>query len=322
MSNEVTNNLSKEKLQQILASIGSQKADDSNKIEAVEYDWRQPHYFNSNQLKKLDDFTQKMAAAITEKFDALYHSEFDVKTISTTQHFADELLNQTSDNKQDNYYLAFGTDHNKPCGFISIPSRTAIVWTKQLLGDSESKEDSDKGLSKLEESLLLDIASALIKALSAPYDDYDFHPAENIVKNQLPFELQNTQELCKITFNIKEAKSENNSEVYFLIHCSELEPVIGESAQAGYEFSAEDISKVMLKHVQEMPAFVTAQLASIVLTFEEVTSLGVDDILLFDKEINEPIELIVEGKTVLRGRPAKSAGKHAVVITEPACNTV
>ena len=322
MSNEVTNSLSREKLQQLLASVGSQKADDSDKIEAVEYDCRQPHYFDSNQLEKLDDFTKKMAAVIAEKFNALYHNEFEVKTISITQHFADGLLNQNSDSKQDNYYLAFGTDHDEPCGFISIPSQTAMVWAKQLLGDSVSNEDSDKGLSKLEESLLLDVTSALIRALSDPYDDYDFHPAENIVRNQLPFELQGTQELCKIVFNIKEAGSENDSEVYFLIHCSELKPVVGENTQTVYEFSAEDISKAMLRHVQEMPVFVTAQLASIVLTFEEAMSLGVDDTLLFDKKIDEPVELIVKGKTVLRGWPAKSAGKHAVVITGPACNTL
>ena len=40
-----------------------------------------------------------------------------------------------------------------------------------------------------------------------------------------------------------------------------------------------------------------------------------------DKRIEEPVELIVNGRTVLRGRPAKSAGKYAVVITELSCDT-
>ncbi len=50
-------------------------------------------------------------------------------------------------------------------------------------------------------------------------------------------------------------------------------------------------------------------------------SLEVGDILLLGKKVNESIELIVSGRTAFRGRPAKSAGKHAVVITELSCDT-
>jgi flagellar motor switch protein FliM len=40
------------------------------------------------------------------------------------------------------------------------------------------------------------------------------------------------------------------------------------------------------------------------------------DILLLDKKVDEPVELIIQGQTFFRGRPAKSAGRYAVVITE------
>ena len=65
-----------------------------------------------------------------------------------------------------------------------------------------------------------------------------------------------------------------------------------------------------------MPVSITAQLASTVLTLEEALNLEAGDILLLDKKVNEPIELITSGRTALLGRPAKSAGKYAVVITE------
>ena len=72
----------------------------------------------------------------------------------------------------------------------------------------------------------------------------------------------------------------------------------------------------MLSHVHNTTVSVTAQLASAMLTFEEILSLQTDDILVLDKSVNEPVELIVKGQAILRGRPAKSGGKHAVVITE------
>jgi flagellar motor switch protein FliM len=43
--------------------------------------------------------------------------------------------------------------------------------------------------------------------------------------------------------------------------------------------------------------------------------LQVDDILVLDKRIDEPVELIVGDRTFYYGCPAKSAGKYAVTIT-------
>lgn len=321
MSDAATNNLSKTKIQQLLAAVGAAPAEDSGQnINASEYDWRQPHCFSQNQLEELNNFTEKVATAISNKFTDFYHADFNITIASTDQYFVDKFLAQTSDDKQDDYYLAFGAVQDNPFGLIGIPAQTAIIWATQLLGDTESEENPERELSKLEESLLLDIASALVKVLSDSCDNYDFQPVDNIVKGQLPLELDNAAEVCKITFNIEEAGSEKKSEAYILMPSSKLEPVVGQNIQDDNEFSAENTSEALLGHVQQMPVSVTAQLASTVVTFEEIMSLGVDDILLLDKKVDEPVELIVDGRASLGGRLAKSAGKYAVVITE-LCDT-
>jgi len=133
--------------------------------------------------------------------------------------------------------------------------------------------------------------------------------------------LKNSEELCKIIYDVRKTDSENGSELCFLIHCSELESVTGQSTKTNNESPAENISKTMLGHVYEMPVSLTAQLASTELTFEEIMNLDVNDILLLDKKVDEPIELIVEDRIFFYGQPAKSAGTYAVVITKPAYNT-
>ncbi len=313
MSNGVNHNLNREKMQQIIASIGSQKVDDSDKVEATEYNWHQPHCFSSDQLKELDNFTAKVAQACAEKFAQLYNGDFNVTITSTTQHFANEFT--VSNDPQSDYYLAFGTGQDQPFGLVGMPGQTAIAWATQLLGDTKSAENSDRDLSQLEQSLLFDIAFSVVKALSDSCDNYDLHPSSKIVRGQMPIELEDTEELCKITFNVKKSDSENPSEAYFLILSDKLKPIVGQKIQSSKEFSAEDIAKAMLSYVYKLPTSITAQLASAVLTFEEIMSLQVDDILLLDKKANELVELIVEGQTILRGRPAKSDGKYAVVIT-------
>lgn len=315
MSSRATNKLSQEKIHQLLTAVGSKPTEDTAQIEAAEYNWRQPHCFDHNQLNKLNEFTKNLAIVVAEKFTDFCHSEFEATVVSSTQHFAAELLDQASDSGQNDYYLAFGTDQEHPCGLISIPTQTAFIWTTQLLGDTKSEEDSRVDLSQLEESLLLDIASAIVEAFSEIYGDCDFQPAQSIVRRLWPLELKGTEELCKITFQVKESHQENSSEAYIVIFCGKLEPVVGKAEQAVGRFSAEDVSKAIFSHMQQMPVSITAQLASAALTLEEIVSLKVDDILLLDKRIDDPVELTINGRMGLRGWPAKSAGKYAVVIT-------
>lgn len=309
------NNLSKEKIHQLLIAVGSGPLEDTTGIKATEYNWNKPHYFDRKQLNRLDDFTKRVARSMSIKFVDFCHSDYDVTVVSTEQHFAAELVDEAMESGQNDYYLAFDTDLDYPCGLICIPTQTAFVWATQLLGDPESEvEDSGRDLSQLEESLLLDLLSALIKAFSQKY--WDFKPDKNIVRRLFPIELKGTEEICKITFDVKKADQEKGTEVYIMLRCNKLESVVGKAEEAVGSFSADDISKAILGHMQKMPVFITAQLASTALTLKEIMSLEVGDILLLDKKVNEPIELITSGRTALLGQPARLSGKNAVVITE------
>jgi flagellar motor switch protein FliM len=165
MSSVSTESLNKEKIQQLLASVGSEPAEDSTQIEASEYNWQEPHYFTREQLSKLDEFTKSMCKTMAAKFSTLCPGELSVTIDAVTQHFADKLLAELFASKQDNYYLAFGDNPDNPCGLIGIPAETAFAWATQLLGDSGPQEDTSRDLSQLEDSLLLDIASAMVDAL-------------------------------------------------------------------------------------------------------------------------------------------------------------
>jgi len=314
MSSIAKNNLSREKIQQLLMAIGSEPMEDITQVEATEYDWHEPHYFNSKQLVKLSYFTEEVAIAIAQKLHKFCRSEFNVTVASTTQHYVHKFVGWLQDSGQMDYYLPFGDDQERMFGLIGIPEQSAFNWASQLLGESESERDSDRDLSQLEESLLLDMASVLVEAFSGPAESLDFHSAKKIVKGQWLLELGRTEELCKISFDIKKTDSEKSYEAYFLMLCSELMPVVGKTVRNSGEFSAEDISKLIVEHLREMPILITSQLASTMLSFEELMNLEENDIVLLDKTVDQPTELIVDGRTVYYGRPVKSSGKYAVTI--------
>jgi flagellar motor switch protein FliM len=314
MSGGVTNNSGREKIQQLLMAVGSGQKEDTTHIEAVEYNWREPHYFSSEQIVRLDDFAKRVAAAVAKKFSGFCRSEFDVTIASTTQHFTDEFLRPPSGGDHADYYLSFGADPQHVCGLIGIPEQTAVIWARQLLGDCESEKGSGKTLSQLEESLLLDLTSALVEAFSAAYASVDLHLAGGMIRGEWPLDLDNTEKLCRISFAVRKTGSEDSSAAYFLIPCEKLEPAVGKSTQACDKFSANEISRAVLNHLQAMPVTITARFASTTLTFEEIINLQVDDILLLEKNVDQPAELIIDGRTVCHGWLAKCAGNYAVTI--------
>jgi len=315
MSSQAANSLSREKVQQLLRAVGSKSEEDTSQVDAPEYNWLEPHYFNKMQLMKLDDFAERVASAMASKFSDFCRNEFEVTITSISQHFADEFL-QSSGGRRKEHFLPFGTDDEHLCGFVGVPEQTTLVWAKQLLGDSESESGSDKTLSPLEESLLLDLGTALIEVFFSPYPSSNFRPTDSLVRGRWPLEVSSTQELCKISFSVKKTGAAEGTEAYYLISCRELEPITGKTTQVAEDFSPSEIYRAVLNHLQEIPVNVTAQLASTALTFEEMMNLEAGDILLMDRRVDEPIELFVDSQRICYGWPVKCSGRYAVTIAE------
>jgi flagellar motor switch protein FliM len=318
MTDEPTSNLSRKKIQQLLAAVGSTAATDTEKIEATEYNWHEPHYFNGEQIEQLEELATQSATAVAGKLAHFFRSDFNVTVGSIKQHFASELGEQLQTEGQYNRYLTFGSDQEHPCGFACIPAQTALNWLSLLLGDSETEKESASSLSQLEESLLLDVASAVVEAFCGCLHGYnDFSPAATFATGTLPVEMQGVEEFCRIILTIEKVEPSSNSEVYFVIPCATLAPLVGKTLQDDNQPSNDENSKAILQHIQQMPVLVFAKLASIAITFEEIASLQPYDILLLNKPVEEPAELIIEGRAVFCGRLAQSANQRAIVITEP-----
>jgi len=315
MSSRKISNLSRQRVNQLLSAVGSGPADGIGQVDFTEYDWNDPHCFNDEQLAKLNGFARRAARAMVTKFSDFCRTRYDVKITSITQHFAGEYLKKALGAERNDFFILFGTAPERSCGFIGIPEKTAGDWTRQLLGDSEPRDDSGRELSTLEESLLTDVTSALIEAFSESEAAFNLSLTGDLVKGMVPLDLKPTDEICRISFDVRKADSEEGSTAYLMIPCGELAPVTGKVTRINDGFPTNDVASAILEHLHEMTVSVTSQLDTAVLTFEEVMNLRVNDMLLLDRNVDEPIDIVLQGRSILNGRPAKSAGKYAVVIT-------
>ncbi len=314
MSDKVGNNLTKERMQQLLASVGSRPVPQEEKIEAEEYDWSRPHYFSNEQLEKIEGFAKKTAVAVAEKFRAFYNADFKVTIPSTAEHYATVITNRTDDSDENDYYLVFNNGAKQFCGFVRIPYQSALKWATGLLGDSESQGESERALSQLEESLLLDVASSFVRALFIAHKSCDFKPAEELIKANLAVEVDTSSEFCEIALEIKKAESEDTDKAFIFILSGNLNEVAGRSGREAI-LSAEENRKSIIESLNQVSFTVTAQLDSSMLSFEEAIGLQAGDILLLDKKLNEGAELLLQGRRLFYGSLAKTRGSKSVVIT-------
>ncbi|MHC4430265.1 MAG: FliM/FliN family flagellar motor switch protein [Planctomycetota bacterium] len=314
----MADSLTRKGMQQLLAAVGSRSAEETAQVETTEYDWYDPHYFSVNELSKLDAFAETAARAMARKLSDFCHSKFEVTITSVSQHFASRLAGTISRAERKDYFVPFGTEPEHACGFVGMSEQTASAWAQEVLGDSESEKDAPRALSALEESLLLDLSSALVEAFSDAGAVGNLYLTGSVVRGWWPLELSGTEELCQMSFDVKKPDSQDSLAAYLVIPCRELDVLAGRATRAQDEYSESEISNAVLDHLKRMTVAITAQLASTKLTFGQIMNLKVNDMLVLDKAVDEPIELIVEDRTLYSGWPAKSAGRYAVMISAAA----
>ncbi|MFC1781526.1 FliM/FliN family flagellar motor C-terminal domain-containing protein [Planctomycetota bacterium] len=307
--------MTKEKVQQLLSAVGIAPKEEDLSNQVKEHNWKQPHFFSIAQLEKIGNFLQTTASLMAEKFSELCNNRFDVSIVSGTQHFTEEFSLVSSDDKQKDYYLPFG-NNEEYFGFIGIPEQTAIIWAKQLLGDNDAEDNPERKLSGLEESLLMDLSSALIEVLSVSFAGDPFSVSKSLIFGRWPLKIQDTNELFKVSLNVKKADTDSGSDAYFLILCSKLESVAGIDKKKSVEYSQDEISQMILNHLGHTPVSVKVNLSCAEVSFEEMMNLQPDDVILLEGRIDEPVELIVNERIACYGWPVKSDGEYAVKISD------
>jgi flagellar motor switch protein FliM len=319
MTRKPRNKLTMEKIQQLLACIGVQQGQPVDQIEAVEYDWTQPHCFSREQLEKLNEFTQAISSSIAATFGQFLRDSFEVQPREISQHYSQKFISKLYENTQKDYYLILKGEKDVSCGLIIVPNDTAASWLRLLLGESEAREETDKQLSQLERFLLCDIICHLAEAVINSSRQLNLTATKTLLSDNFSLDIGPCEELCKITFDIKQKEVEQGHQVHLLLPCSRLVPTVG-TARNKKTLTPEQVKTAILEHAKQLPVSVTARFASTELKFEQILTLQKGDILVLDKKISEPLELIVESRTRYLAQLVKSGGRLAAKITHANTN--
>lgn len=305
-------NLSLEKIRQLLAAAGVESQDDPSRSSAAQaFDWRCCRYFTLAQLARVNQFAETAAAACTDLFSRLYQGDCTVSVISTRQYFSSA---PQADSETGDYFLPFGSDAQKPFGMLRIPQVSALTWAGMMLGGTVSGKETDRSLSRLEESFLADIASGLIDAFARAYGAA-LQAGGAFVRDRSTVALRGSEERLEIVFQAEKTDSpESALTAAFLVCCDKLETVAGKTASAKEKPSEAQIRSAMLGHIHQVPMSVRVELGTVMVAFKDVVNLQANDVLVLHKRVSEPVDVLVDERVLFKGHPVQSGGRQAVIL--------
>ncbi len=300
------------KMQQILAAIGSSPEHvEADEISHEAYDWHQVRYFDAPQLQAVEDLGDKVAPFFAATLKRAFRTDFSVELTQVNQ---TTFLQYKKKTLEQNSFMTFETEDKKLCGALALPKATTQDWVSRLLGGS----GEGKTLSQLEITLLSDIAVSFVEAFSSS-NEYTLHAQPPLAPGEISTQVEDTMELSTLTFSYKEeeATEEAIQTVTLMMPCIQLATTL-KSIVLPVVPSQNKLSEAMREHVNNVAIEITAEFGHTQLTLEQAMSLNVGDVLLLDKELDDPMTLKINNRLVFYCKPAQCEDQYAVIVTQNA----
>lgn len=285
-------------------------------IDISDYDWDSPSIFTPAELGKLGDFSAQVGIEISKVLSGQICEQVELQSDKPGQCYAENL--PLLDSETANYCVTLATDGGPNCGLIAIPAAQTIEWITKVLGGSASASEQGRELSSLESALLQDILVSVVKAFSDTFQKVGGKAVqagkEVSAKVELP-EANPSDEYILLSF--RTGQEPQRLAISIVLTGEVLAPAAGADIGKQDNESPETIRKKMLANVGLAKLEGYVRLGTVNLTIREVMSIEEGDVLLINKKIDESAELIMRGKVVLSGYPARCEGQYALRITKP-----
>lgn len=279
--------------------------------EVTPFDFHVPHRFTPEAAKRLRDVADIFARDLTAALSATLQGAFPITLGELSEMFVSRQPAPAGA-----YFVPLNFN-GRLAGYLLLPRDTAIGWVTKLLGGlADADIEEGRTLSALETDLLLDVTEKVVAAMSRASKDNEgpditHTPTVSTVPIELVEEGQ-IADLCCITFRRNEGEK---ALPFSLVVLSDiLEPIAGVVRPP--RRSADENRQDMLAHVKSVPMKLNVRLGTVNVSMRDLVSLETGDVILLQRPIDEPIDVMVSGKTVMSGQPVQHHGWYGLQILQ------
>ena len=287
--------------------------------DAVDYDWTASNCFSDEQLARLNDLAAGTAETLSQVLTKQLRAELTFETEPATTCYADELSRQFEQEKS--FYLSLVRQDGRAAGMIVLRAPEAADWVARFLGGKAGDEERD--MSDLEISLLQEVIAVVAEAACGHLRESggaQFAPKAEL--SQQPGELLDggASQFCRFAFRRGEDAEEPVVSLLLLTDAAE-EALGGEGqgdqAAAAGQGAGEQMQAHMNAHVMNAHVRVSTRLGAAMATIRDLAALEPGDVLVLDRRIDQPVELVGHGQTVATGLPVTCEGFYGLRIAQP-----
>ncbi|HOV91509.1 MAG TPA: flagellar motor switch protein FliM [Candidatus Kapabacteria bacterium] len=285
------------------------------------YDFRRPNRVSKNQLRTMQTVHENFAETFGYYLVSRLQSLISVEVTSIDQLFYSEYILSVSNPSCLYVFDIEGTDGN---GILEVSPQLALVIVEKLLGGSGEVAPKPRSITPIEQSVIRGIVEHALSDLRNAWrsiteinfkysrlemeaDFVQIAPSSEIVL-VVSFDVNigvNTylMNLCFPTFALEEVLAKLNRQQI-------TAPTVTLTPQ-----KRKENIELINKQISSTFLIVQAELAKTSITVGDFLNLEIGDIIKLDKKVNEEIEISINNRKKLLGRPGSVDGKRAVQVT-------
>jgi len=308
--------LTRERLRRLIAMARTRTAPQTASADVADFDWSRPHHFRPEHLEAIAVFRRKTVDTITHTLDSLCAGPFTITAEPLQQHYASALASDLLACRQNDYLLPMSAPDEKHCGFLAFNVDAAARLVALMLRETRCVQASDRRLSTLEESILMDVAAAITDSFIQVMRQSGVALLKDrgFVKGAWPLSHEGFHDLACLPYRIRYPQGE--LELTFVLSSAVLEPTAGLPA-GGKPLAQPEITNRIMRNLDKVPINLTARLCSAAIELDDVMNLRAGDVLLLPKKTSQPLELLLNDNKTFNAFPAAFCGKYAAVIAPP-----
>ena len=319
--------LSQSQIDELLQRMKSGAPVESEPEERIKtYNFASPKKFTKDQLKSLNNFLETFARIVSSYFTNALHSicEVNVSQLEEQRYF--EFNNAIPDSTLVGI-IGFEPENSsfgETTLLLEFPTSFGYMLIDRLMGGNGEPTILQREFTEIETALLEHVMQKVTKTMKDAWKTY--FPLETDFKaiqtNGRLIQAFSPQDIVLIvSFDIKEEFYEGTANL--CMPADKFEEVIGNLSQKYSQGTRQqDQDKEQLKqdllmdYLKRSDLNIEAYLDRCTMSFEEVTDLRVNDVLMLNKRIDDDIEVHIEGMPWYSARMGESNNKKAIKLVK------
>lgn len=306
-------------------SVGNVQADDlisdtKPRGDVMNYDFRRPNRISKNQVRTIQNVHEAFGEVFGYYLVSKLQTMASISVTSVDQLFYSEYILSVSNPSCLYVFDIEGTDGS---GIMEVSPQLALCLVERLLGGNADQPRKPRTITPIEQAVMRNVIEHAFADLGTAWNAiHDLTFRYNRLESEADFvQIAPSSEIVVVvSFDVNIGLNSYMMNLCFPTFA--LEDVIARlnrqsvTSNTGYnpEREKENI-RVMRQQLSSQFLHVSCELGKATITVRDLLSLKNGDVIKLDTKINQEIQVAIDSKRKLAGRPGTVDGKKAIRVT-------